>query len=95
MEDGPHTVDGSHTVDGPKPYDGRIFTYQTLYCEGAIKPEFRGYIHYFVLFSGILVYAIIELLEVSKTPTTTLISVLFMMSFVACSCFNPTDKRHL
>ena len=90
MVDESQMVDESHTVDEPKPYDGRIFTYQTLYCEGAIKPEFRGYIHYFVLFSGILVYAIIELLEVSKTPTTTLISVLFMMSFVACYAVSTT-----
>jgi channel protein (hemolysin III family) len=90
MEDKSQIVDESYMedksqiVDDAKPYDGRIFTYQTLYCEGAIKPEFRGYIHYFILFSGILVYAIIEILKVSKTPTTKLISVLFMMSFVAC-----------
>ena len=31
-------VDEPQMVDEPKPYDGRIFTYQTLYCEGAIKP---------------------------------------------------------
>lgn len=71
-------------IDEPKPYDGRIFTHQKLYCEGAIKPEFRGYIHYFILFSGILVYAFVKLILISKTPTTLLISVLFMLAFIMC-----------
>jgi len=64
-------------------YDGRLFKNQTLYCEGAIKPFFRGHIHYFILFSGILVIALIDLLKSAKTSTTAIIAVLFMLSFAA------------
>jgi len=68
----------------PDAYDGRLFKNQTLYCEGASKPFFRGYIHYFILFSGILVIALIELLKSSNTHTTKTIAVLFMLSFAVC-----------
>jgi len=51
---------------------------------GALKPVFRGHIHYFIIFSGILVLALIELLKSSNTYTTQTIAILFMLSFVAC-----------
>ena len=64
--------------------DGRLFAHQKLYCEGALKPFFRGHIHYFIIFSGILILAFIELVKSAKTPTTQLIAVLFMLSFIVC-----------
>ena len=68
----------------PKPHDNRLFDNQALYYEGGIKPTWRGYIHYITLFSGICVLALIELIKVAKTPSTIILSILFILSLIAC-----------
>ena len=65
-------------------HDGRMFRNEIIYSEGEQKPVYRGYMHYVVLFSGILILGFIVLLKSAKTPTNTLMAALLMISLIAC-----------
>lgn len=65
-------------------HDGRMFRNEIIYCEGEKKPLYRGYMHYVVLFSGILIFGFILLLQSAKTPTAKLIAAILMISLIAC-----------
>ena len=65
-------------------HDGRMFRNKIIYFEGEQKPLYRGYMHYLVLFSGILIFGLVVLLQSTKTPTTTLVAALLMISLIGC-----------
>jgi hypothetical protein len=65
-------------------HDGRMFRNKIIYFEGEQKPSYRGYMHYLVLFSGILIFGLIVLLQSAKTPTATLLAALLMISLIVC-----------
>ena len=64
--------------------DGRIFNDQLTYAEGEKKPLLRGVMHFLVFFSGIIIFACIELVKTAKTPTTKVVAFLLMFSLFAC-----------